>query len=62
MILRGRRSRSSRGRSAGVKDEGVSTSPVHTRACRVDVELRGWTDEKATEKGFVGETPRMTCP
>lgn len=40
MILRGLRSRSSRGRSAGVKDEGVPASSVHTRACRVDVELR----------------------
>lgn len=49
----GRRSHSSRGRSAGVKDEGVLTE--HTSACRLEEELRGLTDEKGTEKGFVGK-------
>lgn len=65
MILRGWRFRSSPGRSAGVKDEGVPTSSVHThtQACSLDVELRGVTDGEWHREGLCwGGTTRLTCP
>lgn len=54
----GLRSRSSRGRSAGVKDEGVPTE--HAR-CPAE-ELRALADERGTEKGFVGKLHSSGIP